>query len=51
MAQIRYEWRGQDDSGAMVSLVIEDETSASFLYKVKELDKDGRFKDLLPEKK
>lgn len=50
MAQIRYEWRGgnQDE---MVSLVIEAETSEDFLFKVTELDRDGRFKGYLPKRK
>lgn len=50
MAQIRYEWRGQRN-GDVVSLVVEDESSDAFLNKIRALVADGRFKELLPEKK
>lgn len=50
MAQIRYEWRGHDANGDVVSLVVEDATSDAFLHKVDVLAREGRFLHLLPKK-
>lgn len=50
MAQIRYEYRSNDPHQT-ISLVVEDESSDAFLNKIRALVADGRFKELLPEKK